>query len=107
MLLCEGALGEQHELLHVNLNMHIELPYGKHRFNSKRYSKHPHNLENSVIALGHKAPPRSSYVEIESGLKVPKGRPENTLFQVKRKIFSEQNISQTHFSHIAFEFHPQ
>jgi len=73
VLLCEAALGEQHELLHDNLNMHEELPHGKH----------------SVLALGHKAPPKSSYVEIEKGLKVPKGKPENTIFQQSSFIYNE------------------
>ena len=43
----------------------------------------------STKALGHNAPPESSYKEIETGIKIPLGKPEKTKYQV---IFCEKTF---------------
>jgi len=64
IMLCEGACGNFNELLHDDFNA-SKLPKDKH----------------STKALGHKAPPESSYEEIEKGIKIPLGKPEDTAYQ--------------------------
>lgn len=36
----------------------------------------------STKALGHQAPPLSSYVDFEDGIKIPQGKPERSEYQV-------------------------
>lgn len=40
------------------------------------------NFLCSTKALGHIAPPKSSYEEVEPGIVIPLGKPENTEHQV-------------------------
>jgi len=66
ILLCEAALGNMNELLHDDFNA-SKLPPGKH----------------STKALGHIAPPESSYVKLndEEDVLVPNGKFEPTKYQ--------------------------
>ena len=73
ILLCEAALGNMNELLHDDFNA-SKLPKGKH----------------STKALGHWAPPESSYKKLndKEDVMVPLGKPERTKYQVYILIMS-------------------